>query len=54
LYEGDIKAVGHFEAQLRSITPEDIRRVAQRWIRDVQWAYVGDITRVPKASMERW
>lgn len=54
LYEGDIRAIGHFEEQLRSITPQDIRRVAQRWIRDVQWAYIGDLTRVPKASMERW
>ena len=54
LYEGDIRAVAHFEEQLRSITPEDIRRVAQRWIRDVQWAYIGDVSRVPKASMERW
>jgi zinc protease len=54
LYEGDIKAVGHFEEQLRSITPDDIRRVAQRWIRDVQWTYIGDLSRLPKASMERW
>ena len=54
LFEGDIKAVGHFEQQLRSITPDDIRRVAQRWIRDVQWAYIGDASRLPKASMERW
>ena len=54
LYEGDIKAVGHFEEQLRAITPDDIRRVAQRWIRDVQWAYIGDLSRLPKASMERW
>lgn len=54
LYEGDIKAVGHFEEQLRAITPDDIRRVAQRWIRDVQWTYIGDLARMPKASMERW
>jgi zinc protease len=54
LFEGDIKAVGHFEQQLRSITPEDIRRVAQRWIRDVQWTYIGDVSRLPRGSMERW
>lgn len=54
LYEGDVKAVGHFEEQLRSITPDDIRRVAQRWIRDVQWTYIGDLSRLPKSSMERW
>lgn len=54
LYEGDIRAVGHFEEQLRAITPDDIRRVAQRWIRDVQWTYIGDLSRLPRASMERW
>jgi zinc protease len=54
LFEGDIKAVGHFEEQLRSVTPEDIRRVAQRWIRDVQWTYIGDVSKLPRSSMERW
>ncbi|MGQ0647416.1 MAG: M16 family metallopeptidase [Gemmatimonadaceae bacterium] len=54
LFEGDIKAVGHFEEQLRAITPDDIRRVAQRWMRDVQWAYIGDVSKLPKGSMERW
>lgn len=54
LYEGDIKAVGHLEEQLRAITPEDIRRVSQRWIRDVQWTYIGDVSKLPRGSMERW
>jgi zinc protease len=54
LFEGDIKAAEHLEAQLRAITPADIQRVAQRWIRDVQWAYIGDVSRLPKAAMERW
>ncbi len=54
LYEGDIRAVGRFEQQLRAVTPEDIQRVAQRWIRDVQWVYVGDSSKVPKSSMERF
>jgi zinc protease len=54
LFEGDIQAAEHLEAQLRSITPADIQRVAQRWIKDVQWAYIGDVSKLPKASMERW
>lgn len=54
LFEGDLRAVGHLEERLRSITSADIRRVAQRWIRDVQWAYIGDGSKLPKASMERW
>lgn len=54
LFENDYRAVGKFEQQLRDVTPEDIQRVAQRWIRDVQWTYVGDLSKLPKASMERW
>jgi zinc protease len=54
LYEGDIRAVGRFEQQLRQVTPDDIQRVSQRWIRDVQWVFVGDSTKAPRASMERF
>ncbi len=54
LFEGNIQAAEHLEAQLRSITPLDIQRVAQRWIKDVQWAYIGDVSRLPRASLERW
>ena len=54
LFENDYRAVAKFEQQLRDVTPQDIQRVAQRWIRDVQWTYVGDLSKLPKASMERW
>jgi zinc protease len=54
LFENDYRAVGKFEQQLRAVTPEAIQRVARRWIRDVQWTYVGDVSKLPKASMERW
>lgn len=54
LFENDYRALGKFEQQLRAVTPEDIQRVARRWIRDVQWTYVGDLGKLPKSSMERW
>lgn len=54
LYERDIRAVERFEEQLRAVTPEDIQRVAQRYIRDVQWAFVGDSTKAPLRSFERY
>ncbi len=54
LFENDYRAIANFEHELRQVTPEDIQRVAQRWIRDVQWTYVGDVSKLPKASMERW
>lgn len=54
LFEGDIRAVAKFEEQLRRVTPRDIQRVAQRYIRDVRWVYVGDARKAPTRSFERF
>lgn len=54
LFEGDIRAVTRFEAQLRTVTPQDIQRAAQRFIRDVRWVYIGDGKRVPTRAFERF
>jgi len=54
LFEGDIRAVARFEEQLRRVTPQDIQRVAQRYIRDVRWVYVGDAKRSPSRAFERF
>ena len=54
LYQGNFHATERFTEDLRSITPEDIRRVAQRYMRDVRFAYVGDAARAPVRAMERY
>ncbi|ODT04955.1 MAG: hypothetical protein ABS52_02035 [Gemmatimonadetes bacterium SCN 70-22] len=54
LFEGDIRAVARFEQELRSVTPQDIQRAAQQYIRDVRWVYVGDGRRAPTRSFERF
>jgi zinc protease len=54
LYDGDFHAAESFEQTLRSVTPEDIRRVAQQYIRDVQFVYIGDARRAPTRLMERF
>ncbi len=54
LFEGDIRAVAKFEEQLRSVTPLDIQRMAQRFIRDVRWVYLGDGKRAPVKSFEKF
>ncbi|HEX4933034.1 MAG TPA: insulinase family protein, partial [Gemmatimonadaceae bacterium] len=55
LFEGgDIRAVARFEQQLRSVTPLDIQRAAQRFIRDVRWVYIGDAKKAPTRSFERF
>ncbi len=42
LFDGDINAVARFEQQLRSVTPADLQRAAQRYVRDVRWVYIGN------------
>lgn len=50
LYQGDWRASENFADELRRVTPADVRRVANVYIRNVRFAYVGDARRVP----ERW
>jgi zinc protease len=46
LYRGDHRAAGHFVDELRRVTPEDVRRAAQRYIRNMRWAYIGNPGRI--------
>lgn len=46
LYRGDYRAASRFVDELRSVTPDDVRAAARRYMRDVRFAYVGDPTRV--------
>ena len=50
LYQGDWRASERFADDLRQVTPADVRRVASMYMRNVRFAYVGDVRRVP----ERW
>jgi len=54
LYQGDFHAGDHFADDLRGVSPDDIRRAAQRYIHDVKFVFVGDTTRVPSRIMERY
>jgi zinc protease len=54
LFEGDFRAASRLEANLREVTPQDIQRIARTWMRDVQWVFVGQQAKVPRASMERF
>ncbi|MCU0633360.1 MAG: insulinase family protein [Gemmatimonadaceae bacterium] len=50
LYEGDYRKAAAFTETLRSITPQDIQRVAREYMKNVRWAYVGNPGRVtPRA-----
>ncbi|HEX8715592.1 MAG TPA: pitrilysin family protein [Gemmatimonadaceae bacterium] len=47
LYEGDYRRAAEFMASLRTVTPEDIQRVAVQYMHDIRFGFVGDTTLVP-------
>ncbi len=52
LYNGDWRAADRFMAELRAVTGEDVRRVARRYLRNIQWVYVGDPARITRRLAE--
>jgi zinc protease len=54
LFNGDISAADRFAAELRSVTPEDVRHAAQRYMKDIRFVYIGDPKRAPTRQMERF
>jgi zinc protease len=42
LYEGDYREADRFVDELKSVTPEDVQRVARRYMKGFRFAYVGD------------
>jgi zinc protease len=54
LYYGDYRRAERFVDELRAITPDDIRRAARRYMRDVRFVYIGDARSAPVRIMERY
>jgi len=52
LYKGDWHAAVRFMADLRAVTGDDVRRVSRRYLRDVQWVYIGDPSRISRRLAE--
>lgn len=46
LYRGDYRAADTFVDELRKVTPDDVRRVARRYMNDVAFVYLGDPSKV--------
>ncbi len=46
LYLGDYREADRFLQQLNRVSPDDVVRVAKRYMRAVQWAYIGDTDRM--------
>jgi zinc protease len=51
LYRGDYRAAEKFVDELRSVTPEAVRRVAGRYMKGIRFAYVGDPARAPRSLL---
>jgi zinc protease len=51
LYRGDYRAADKFVDELRSVTPEAVRRVAGRYMKGIRFAYVGDPSRAPRSLL---
>jgi zinc protease len=47
LYEGDYANADRFIARLEQVTPDDVQRVAQEYMRDFRFGFVGDTTKIP-------
>lgn len=54
LYQGDFRAADRFMEKLRKVTPEDVRRVARKYLKDFRFAYVGDPARLDKSLLTQF
>ena len=54
LYQGDFRAADRFMEGLRRVTPDDVRRVARRYLKDFRFAYVGDAAKLDRALLNQF
>lgn len=54
LYRGDYRTAERFVEELRSVTPEAVRRVARRYMKGIRFAYVGNPRSVRRELMTQF
>lgn len=54
VYQGDYRAANRFGAELRKVTPEDVRRVARQYIRDFRFVYLGRSASLSRALIDQF
>ncbi|HEU4720791.1 MAG TPA: pitrilysin family protein [Gemmatimonadaceae bacterium] len=54
VFAGDYRAADRFMAELKRVTPEDIRRVARQYLKDFRFAYVGDATKLDRSLLTQF
>jgi len=54
LFAGDYRSAQTFAEDLRRLTPQDVQTAANRYMRDIRFVFVGDSSKVPRRTMERF
>lgn len=54
LYRGDYKRADKFVEELKSVTPEQVRNVARKYMKGIRFAYVGDPSRLRRDLITRF
>ncbi len=54
LFRGDYKVAERFVDELRDVTPQDVRAAAQKYMKNIRFAYVGDSTKVDRGLLLRF
>jgi zinc protease len=54
LYRGDYHEADKFVDELRNVTPEAVRRVAQKYMKGIRFAYVGDPSKFKRELISRF
>ena len=54
LYRGDFRLAERFMDEIRRVTPEDVQRVARKYMIGFRFAYVGDARRLNSALVNRF
>lgn len=54
LYRGDYRRADRFVDELKSVTPEQVRNVARKYMKGIRFAYVGDPSRLRRDLITRF
>jgi zinc protease len=54
LYQGDFRAADRFMESLLEVTPDDVRRVANQYLKGFRFAYVGDASKLDRSLLQQF
>ncbi len=54
LYHGDFRYLENIDQQVNQVSPSDMGRALRAYVKNIQWAYLGDTTKVPRELMTKY